>query len=249
VCPLSFLPIAEGFRLAMNRDEKRARVAALPPEKFKIGQRQALYPHEPGGGTWLAVNDAGLCLALINWHRIKREPLGKTESRGQVIPRLIGLSSTKVLGRNLRALPLRNLRPFRLIAIDGKLRRLTEWRWDTKSLASRRFAWRTRHWFSSGYDELTAEKVRTPICDLWSLGTGAELRKLHASHLPERGPFSICMHRADAVTVSYTEVIVSERRVTFRYLPGSPCKSRDASARTDRETAKAITSILSLAGV
>jgi hypothetical protein len=245
VCTLSFLPTVEGFRLAMNRDEKRARVAALPPKKFQLGQRQALYPHEPGGGTWLAVNDAGLCLALINWHRVKREPRAKTESRGQVIPRLIGLPSTKVLGRNLRALPLPNLRPFRLIAIDGKLRRLTEWRWDTKSLASRQFDWRTRHWFSSGYDELTAEKVRTPICDLWPLGTAAQLRKLHASHLPERGPFSICMHRADAVTVSYSEVIVSERRVTFRYLPGSPCKSRDANARTGRGIAKALTSILS----
>ena len=30
------------------------------------------------------------------------------------------------------------------------------------------------------------------------------LRRLHRSHLPERGPFSICMHRSDAATVSYT---------------------------------------------
>ena len=57
------------------------------------GERRALYPREPNDGTWLGVNDSGLCLALINWHRIKREPEGKLESRGRIIPRLIGASS------------------------------------------------------------------------------------------------------------------------------------------------------------
>ena len=73
----------------MNRDEKRTRIAALGPEPFRIGDRRAIYPREPGGGTWLAASDAGLCLALINWHRIAREPSGKIESRGNIIPELI----------------------------------------------------------------------------------------------------------------------------------------------------------------
>ena len=69
----------------MNRDEKRIRVAALPPEVFAYGNRRAIYPREPNGGTWLAANDAGLCLALVNWHTIKREPDGEPESRGRII--------------------------------------------------------------------------------------------------------------------------------------------------------------------
>jgi len=45
----------------------------------------------------------------------------------------------------------------------------------------------------------------------------------HASHAPEIGPYSICMHRNDAATVSYTEVVVSRRITRMRYQSGSPC--------------------------
>jgi hypothetical protein len=53
------------------------------------------------------------------------------------------------------------------------------------------------------------------------------LRQLHRSHSPKRGPFSICMHRRDASTVSYTEVAVSKKRATMRYKSG-PCCSKGA---------------------
>jgi hypothetical protein len=53
--------------------------------------------------------------------------------------------------------------------------------------------------------------------------TRAHLARFQASHAPERGPWSPCMHRADAATVSATEVRVEARRVSLRYAPGSPC--------------------------
>ena len=224
MCTVSFLPTARGFRLAMNRDEKRARVAALGPEVFQVGDHRALYPREPSGGTWLAVNDSGLCLALINWHRIEREPAGEIESRGRIIPGLIGATNARELARALRKLSLQGVRPFRLIAIEPRRETVTEWQWNVTELRARRLRWRNLHWFSSGYDEPQAEKERAEVCASWSLGGPASLKKLHASHLPRRGPFSICMHRPDAATVSYSEVLVSERRVLFRYLAGPPCR-------------------------
>jgi hypothetical protein len=48
---------------------------------------------------------------------------------------------------------------------------------------------------------------------------------LHATHLPEPGPFSICMHEAVAETVSYTEVVLRDEQITMRYQPGPPCSS------------------------
>ena len=45
-----------------------------------------------------------------------------------------------------------------------------------------------------------------------------------ASHEPERGPFSICMHRREAATVSYTEIDVTRNRATMGYVPGPLCK-------------------------
>jgi len=232
MCTISFLPTAGGFRLAMNRDEKRARVTALGPEVFRVGARRAIYPREPGAGTWLAVNDAGLCLALINWHRIEREPPVKIQSRGTLIPALISAASTREIARRLRTMSLRNVRPFRLISIAPRGRILTEWQWDAVRLATRRHCWQIAHWFSSGYDELEAEKQRARICSQSSLGRQGSLKKLHSSHLPKRGPFSICMHRPDAATVSYSEVIATPERVTLRYRPGPPCQTRESFARS-----------------
>ena len=216
----------------MNRDEKRSRVAALPPAAFKIGERRVLYPREPSGGTWLAVNDAGLCLALINWHRIEREPVAKIESRGQIIPDLIEAKNSESLARKLRGMSLGTRRPFRLIAIEPDQQLLGEWQWDLKSLKLQRHPWERRHWYSSGYNEREAERSRTALCEAQSLGTLNSMRKLHASHLPERGPFSICMHRSDAATVSYSEVSVRGPRIGMSYQAGAPCAGHARITRT-----------------
>ena len=231
MCTVSFLPTAAGFRLAMNRDEKRTRITALPPEILRVRDRCAIYPREPNDGTWLAINDAGLCLALINWHRIEREPEGKLESRGRIIPRLIGASDGRAVGCELRQMALRQVRPFRLIAIDAGRQMVTEWQWNTMALAGRKYRWQIAHWFSSGYDEVEAERQREKVCKS-SLGTASSLKKLHASHLPKRGPFSICMHRPDAATVSYSEVIASRNRITLLYQPGPPCEGHESVARS-----------------
>lgn len=225
MCTVSFLPNAPGFHVAMNRDEKRTRSVALPPAIVDVGTRRAIFPAESNGGTWIAANDAGVCLALINWHRIEREPKVSVISRGQVIRKLAGLSSTAEIARELAALPLSKLRPFRLIGFVASEKTITEWRWNLERLTSKQHAWQRQHWFSSGFDERAAERVRADVCASSEVGGDdlVALRRLHRSHAPERGPFSICMHRDDAATVSYTEVAVEDRQLTMRYKAGSPC--------------------------
>src|SRR5262249_2333428 len=87
----------------------------------------------------------------------------------------------------------------------------------------RKHSWSPQHWFSSGFDERKAESVRGGICEKRIANGIDELRALHRSHEPRRGPFSICMHRDDAATVSYTEITVEDHAVTMRYKAGSPC--------------------------
>ena len=74
-----------------------------------------------------------------------------------------------------------------------------------------------------------AESVRDRVCkEAWRQSGAGDLqwlRDLHATHLPEPGPFSICMHQAVAETVSYTEVTVSNEEITMRYKPGLVCLS------------------------
>ena len=52
----------------------------------------------------------------------------------------------------------------------------------------------------------------------------AWLRSLHSSHIPDAGAFSVCVHRPDAATVSYTEVECGPRELRMSYLAGNPCE-------------------------
>jgi transport and Golgi organization protein 2 len=228
MCTVSFIPKAQGFYLAMNRDEKLERFTALAPTIVNLGSRRAVFPREPTGGTWISANDAGVCLALINWHRVEREPKHDVVSRGQIVRELAGKSSADGIENGVKKLlPLRKLRPFRLIAIVPSDKIVTEWLWNLEWLTVRNHEWQRQHWFSSGFDERRAELERQRVCDAahnqQSTRSLEWLRQLHRSHAPKRGPFSICMHRRDASTVSYTEVNVSGRRATMRYKPGPCC--------------------------
>jgi hypothetical protein len=40
------------------------------------------------------------------------------------------------------------------------------------------------------------------------------------------------MHRADAATVSYTEVAISKTRAVMRYQPGPPCSGARSITKT-----------------
>jgi len=230
MCTVSFVPKSHGFYLAMNRDEERDRPAALIPTVVEIEGRRAVFPYEATGGTWISVNDGGVCLALINWYRIQRKPSNGTLSRGLVVRELAGESSTDEIATSVKRLPLRKLRPFRLIAIVPGERRVIEWRWNLQRLTRCDHRWQRQHWFSSGFDEPRAEVERAKTCA--SASTKAadhplkRLRDLHRSHAPKRGPLSICMHRADAATVSYTEVSITKNSASMRYASGPPCIAR-----------------------
>jgi Transport and Golgi organisation 2 len=227
MCTVSFIPNPQGFYLAMNRDELLTRVAGLPPCVFESKGYRAIYPREPSGGTWIAMNERGICLAITNWHRVDCVPPGSLISRGEVVKSLALAGSLAEVEKGLQDLPLCHMRAFRLFAIASQEQSVKEYCWDVRQLQHHRRSWTRRHWFSSGYDEPTAERARARICEqAWhklGAGTLGWLRELHATHLPEPGPFSICMHQAVAETVSYTEIVLRDEQITVRYQPGAPC--------------------------
>ena len=69
MCTLTFIPglPGGGYLLATNRDESPTRGIAAAPTVQQLGPRQVLAPRDPdGGGTWVGVDDSGLCLAILN---------------------------------------------------------------------------------------------------------------------------------------------------------------------------------------
>ena len=233
MCTVTFVARRRGYCLGMNRDEKLTRPTGLPPKKKKANGRTVLCPSESGGGTWIAVNDHGATLALINWYFIAARVGGKTVSRGEVINSMSAAISPEVADAALRELPLNRINPFRLIGIYPANGEIVEWRWNLKQLVRQNRSWESQQWISSGFDEPIAQRVRSKTFQRaerqHSAGSLDWLRRLHRSHSPQAGPFSTCMHRADAATVSYTEVTVSSRQATMRYHAGAPCQSSTSS--------------------
>jgi hypothetical protein len=230
MCTVSFIARKRGYLLAMNRDEKLTRPVALAPEVSRAGGHSVLCPSEPNGGTWIALNDAGVTFALINWHSVKTPVRRNPVSRGRVVQRVKTSDVPGAASSVLQRLPLKQMNPFRLIGVFPAQRKIIEWRWNLKKLTSRNRVWQMQQWVSSGFDEAKAQRLRRKLfrraLRQASAGTLAWLRRLHRSHGTVRGPFSICMHRDDAVTVSYTEVSVFSRRFTMCYRPGPPCYGR-----------------------
>jgi hypothetical protein len=229
MCTVTLHARRDGYALGMNRDEKRTRAIALPPSLLRLGPRLALGPTEPGGGTWIGVNDHGVTLALINWYSVTTRVEGKAKSRGEVVLAALRALNGAQASERVARLPLPQINPFRLIGVFPAEQAVVEWQWDLRRLKEVRHPWRTATWISSGYDEPGAQRTRGAVFRAASrqsdAGSAVWLRRLHRSHRPKRGAYSICMHREDAVTVSYTEVQFANGTATMRYLSGSPCEA------------------------
>jgi hypothetical protein len=232
MCTLTFIPAIDGYLAGMNRDELLTRPTALPPQINSQSGMEHVCPHEPSGGTWIACNSLGNLLALLNWNEIDVASLGeKRRTRGLVIPDLILEENSVSTGSGLDRLSLEGIFPFRLIAAFLKERKLIEWRWDGRSIQRLESAWVRKHWFSSSLSDGSAAEQRGQVCEAASLDPAVDstswLRKLHRSHEPNAGPYSVCVHRHDARTVSYTEVDCCPPHISMSYLSGNPCLKTD----------------------
>lgn len=228
MCTVTFIARRHGYALGMNRDEQRSRARALPPQAHRINRRTVLFPSEPRGGTWIGLNDAGVTLALINWYRIPNRVESSAFSRGDLVRAVLSATADAAVTESLAGLPLERTNPFRLLGFFPSHKTVMEWRWDLKAIKVIRHPWQTHLWASSGSDEPGAQHHRSITFDVAlqqrSAGGLPWLRRLHRSHRPHCGPHSICMHRKDAMTLSYTEVTVSRSTAAMSYKDGSPCR-------------------------
>ena len=239
MCTVTFVARPRGYCLGMNRDEKLSRAAGMPPKKKTVKGHAVLGPSEPGGGTWITVNDQGATFALINWYSIAARVGGEMVSRGTVVNSVGTTVSPDLTDATLAKLPLDQINPFRLIGIFPATSKIAEWQWNLKQLVRKNLRWKSQQWISSGFDEPTAQRVRSKTFQQAqqqkSAGSLDWLRRLHRSHSPQKGPFSTCMHRADAATVSYTEVKVSRCEALMHYHAETPCQGSTSplSIRSD----------------
>ncbi len=207
----------------MNRDESLLRPVALPPRLWTCGSIHAIHPSEPDGGTWIGGNERGIALALLNWYSKPPPPGSGFPGRGTLIPSLLHSRSILEATSAIATQPLAKMKPFRLVAFSNSEQSILEWNWCGRSLTTQAHPWQTLHWFSSGFDEPRANAIRAETCRKLAATMDDGFQELHRSHDPEQGPFSICMHRQDARTVSCTRMEWTTAGWEMEYHDGPPC--------------------------
>lgn len=231
MCTVTWLLQSTGYRLFFNRDELKTRGIARPPAIESLKGVKYIAPADAdAGGSWIGVNEFGVSLAVLNYYHARGAPPAPGKdfiSRGLLLKSLLDCREPAEALRRLRQERLANYRPFILLifapaappltctwnAGEGQLQidrevecPLSSSSFDSREVIERRIK-RFRERFS-GFPLLSA----------------ALLRSYHHSHWPERGPYSVCMHREDAHTVSYSEISVDPDIIEFRYVPGAPCR-------------------------
>jgi len=230
MCTVSVICIGPAsLRLVSNRDELVARAPALEPEWRTLGAGRALWPTDPvGGGTWIAANERGLVLAILNLNLEPSPTLpGKLASRGQIIPRLARASSWQEAVDLSSTLLLEAYAPFRLLAVEASAAGLVGavLRWDRSRLTRGRVGARRCCLVSSGL----GDSLVTPRLALFdelvpdAAPTSPAQDAFHAHAWPDEPAISVMMSRQGARTHSVTRVEVSPGvegvRVAMEYHP------------------------------
>lgn len=229
MCTATWFHDRNGLELYFNRDERRSRAPAAPPGLRRRGEVRFVAPLDGDfGGTWIAVSERGLVVCLLNGYAGADPPPpgeGGFETRGALVASLIDSRTPDDLERRLRESALERFRSFALAFFDGRGEvRLAHW--SSSRLRVEAGLDGREPLVSSSFEATAVRESRVALFHRlrggWH-GSRSELhRRYHASHCPQRGAYSPCMHRPDAHTVSFSRIVVGETEIEFHYTDGPP---------------------------
>ncbi len=231
MCTVTWLAEDDGYSLLFNRDEKRTRGVAEQPRIHARNNVCFVAPIDrDGGGTWIATNEYGLTLCLLNAYLAAGPRRGTAaESRGKIPIELASSHSLEEIAKRMdRTDPVR-FAPFRLLALEpDRAAWLFEWSGSTVTLdpdAGRRMPLTSSSFESEAVAASRQAVFRNHRSERKALSRDA-LEYFHSGHNPAPGAYSVCMHRPDARTVSCSRVTVGASDVRLDYSADSPCRRK-----------------------
>lgn len=226
MCTMTWFTNDGGYELFFNRDERLSRRQAQPPTYKSADDVRYLSPTDTdAGGSWIAVNEYGVTVCLLNHYQFEQIATYKHWiSRGEVVRHFAGTVALSDVEERFNALDLNEFRAFRMFIID---RRGNNYLcvWDGHAPKIERNVKTPKS--SSSVDAQHVKRLRKDLfasLNLVDSKVSADYVRYHASHLPSRSKESVCMHRDDAKTVSLSHVRVSDSGIEFCYADGSPCE-------------------------
>jgi hypothetical protein len=218
MCTASWLIHDDGYELFCNRDELNTRQRGIAPVwRERNGMRYLAPTDGDHGGSWIAVNERGLSLCLLNLYGVETaSPAGRFTSRGLLLAALTHHQSPVEVARDLWSLDLNRYRPFLLLLLARQMMPLLL-KWDGTQISGD-----VRPQMpvtTSSFDTANVIHARQRRFDELAPRDAQSLRRYHFSRDPRGGPYSVCLARADARTVSFSHISVIGNTVNFEYQP------------------------------
>lgn len=221
MCTVSFIPLAGSVYITHNRDERAARLKALPPGVYNINDHQLLFPRDgEAGGSWVAINQNGNAAVLLNGgfiNHINQGPYRK--SRGIVFLELV--ASTSIL-HSWQGINLNGIEAFNLIVWDAN--RLFRCVWDGNNKHQTQMNETIPHTWSSAtlYDFDIQEKRKSWFEKWLQAHPNPAAEDIIAYHLNAGDGDTnndLKMNRAgQLLTVSLTAITIASDKGTLKYI-------------------------------
>lgn len=228
MCTVSWLHYQSGYELFCNRDERFTRKPAVAPYVQIRRDVQFIAPADGDhGGAWIGVNEFRISFCLINRYSCPSKRLAKAhESRGLLLHGLLDCRSQREACRRFQKFHLDSFRPFSLVILEpGKPAMLMHWSGRNSAVE-----WDGEHAMplvSSSFDQEGVDAHRRRLFQRWVAERGGVtadlLADFHRSHHAQPCASSVCMHRDDAATVSFSRIRVSSALIEFLYVDQAPC--------------------------
>lgn len=224
MCTLSWKPLANGYVLFFNRDERRSRQAALAPELKQKNGVEFLAPTDGArGGTWLLVNAHGISIGLLN--NYAATPLAIVDepaSRGMLPLACADCSSVRQAILRVKAMSLETFPPFHIVIVCAREAAVLSW--DGRVCVETTLAGAGAMLTSSAYRPAKTQQARqavfTELVGDMAAASAEQLQAFHW-HTSNDGAQGILMAREDACThsISHITVDLDEQMAQFYYTP------------------------------
>ena len=223
MCTVSWLHNGDSYQLLCNRDEKLSRAPAFPPRIQERNGVRYIAPMDGNfGGAWIGTNEYGVSICLLNG-------AGGTagrRSRGLLIPELLTTGSSSIqVAECVSTSDLSPFAPFTLAILEpGESTTVIEWDGEERAIAPAPCMPLVSSSFDPQGVRIRRREEFERRLDAAGKMDSSVLFAFHASHGRRADAYSPCMHRADAKTVSFSWVRVTNSTVDFFYAPEAPCK-------------------------
>ena len=216
------------YRLFFNRDELRTRGPEIPPSEActESGVRYIAPTDSDAGGTWIAVNEFGVTVALLNGYIDSKGPIRSAyTSRGVLVRSLADMTALGDLWKRLSPRALAPYRPAVVVALAPG-----EWpilaRWDGRDVVLDVRADRRLPIASSSFEQSDVQRFRRELYrrTVGDAAPAPDALRRFQSYIGPDGPSALTpsMSRPDAATRSNCAIEVDPGVARFRYVADAP---------------------------